>query len=456
MMRVELAILDGEVVTPRGRYRANVGVSGGKIVAVTTEAIEGAEVVDARGLQVLPGLVDCHVHFRDPAYTEKEDFTSGTRAAAKGGITTVLEMPTSDFAVATVELFERRRAILEPKAVVDFAMYGAAGTNPDDIPRLAEAGVVAFKTFLCPPHPGREQNWAGTYAVTTTDLLAAFRAVASTGRLSCVHAEDRELAYALYQQAQAQGLDEIGAYLAAHPTVVEIGPLQRAIRLAREAGARLHVIHITSAEGIDLVLEARARGQEVSMEVVPLYLFFSRDEVPELGPMGRLIPGVKQASDREALWKHLARGDVDVVASDHAAFSREDILGGFAGQGAPHAGYASIEHDSLLMLTQASRGRVTLERLVEVMSERPARLYGLYPRKGAIQPGADADLTLVDLQKRSVIRGAEMESKSKFTIYEGWEVLGMPVRTIVRGKTVMRDGQVVGQAGDGQLVRPVA
>ncbi len=452
----DLAIVNGRIVSPRGSFDANVGVRGGRIATITHDDIRGTETIDASSLLVLPGLIDCHVHFRDPAYTEKEDFTSGTRAAAKGGITTVLEMPTSDVAVSTAELFERRRAILEPKAVVDFGMYGAAGTNPEDIPRLAEAGAVAFKTFLCPPHPGRERNWAGVYAVTTTDLLAAFRAVASTGRLGCVHAEDRELAYALHRQATAQGLDELDAYLAAHPAIVEIEPLKRAIRFAREAGMRLHVIHITTAEGIELVLAARREGQAVSMEVVPLYLFFSRDDVRRIGPMARLIPGVKSAEDQAALWTQLQRGAVDVVASDHAAFTRQDIEGGFSGQGASHAGYASIEHDSLLMMTQVSQGRLTIERLVDVMSERPAMLYGLYPRKGAIQIGSDADFTLVDLTRHSTVKGAEMEAKVGFTIYEGWQVEGAPVRTIVRGNTVMNNGRVVGNPGDGRLVRPVA
>jgi allantoinase len=451
----DLAILGGEIVTPRGRYRANLGVRDGAIAAISGEQLEADETVDASGLQVLPGLIDCHVHFRDPAYTDKEDFTSGTRAAAKGGVTTVLEMPTSDVAVSTVERFERRRRILEQKAVVDFGMYGAAGAYPDQVAGLAAAGAVAFKTFLCPPHPGREQNWDGVWAVSTPDLLAIFRAIAATGRLGCVHAEDRELTYRLHEQARAEGLDEIDCYLAAHPTVVEVGPVFRAIRLAGEAGMRLHIIHVTSEEGLELALKARAGGQPVSLEVVPLYLFFSRDEVRELGPLGRLIPGVKSAEDQAALWRHLERGEVDVVSSDHAAFTRDDIMGGFGGKGLAHAGYASVEHDPLLLLTEVNRGRLTLERLVQVMAEGPARLYGLYPRKGAIQIGSDADLTLVDLQRRAVIRGAEMESKTKFTIYEGWEVQGVPTATFVRGRRVMDNGEVIGRPGYGQLIRPV-
>lgn len=454
-MAFDLAILNGEIVTSRGRYRANVGVQDGKIAAIATVAVEASEVVDASGLHVLPGLIDSHVHFRDPAYPEKEDFTSGTRAAAKGGIATVLEMPTSDIAVTTAERFHRRREILEQKAIVDFGMYGAAGTNPDDVPGLAAAGVVAFKTFLCPPHPGREQNWAGAYATTTSQVLTIFEAIAATGRLGCVHAEDRELAYTLDARARAEGLDRIDAYLAAHPTLVEVEPVHRAVRFAREAGMRLHIVHITSGEAIQFVLRARSDGQPVSMEVVPLYLFFSREDLRRLGPMGRFIPGVKAATDREALWTHLQRGDVDVVSSDHAAFTREDIEAGFGGKGAAHAGHASIEHDSSLMLTQVNHGRLSLERLVEVMAERPAQLYGLYPRKGAIQLGSDADFTLVDLKKCAVIRGSEMQSKTKFTIYEGWEVRGVPTHTIVRGKCVMRDGSVVGRPGYGQLVKPV-
>ncbi len=453
-MSYDLAIQNGEIVTPRGRYRASLGIEGGRIAAIADTPVEASEVVDASGLLVLPGLIDSHVHFRDPAYPEKEDFLTGTAAAARGGVTTVFEMPTSDVAVTTRERFRRRRAILEPKAIVDFGMYGGAGTNPDDLADLAEEGAIAFKTFMCPPMPGREQNWAGVYALTSPELYTIFRAVAATGRLGCVHAEDRLLVQALQAEATAAALGPIDAYLATHPRVVEIDPVQRAIRYAREVGMRLHIVHITSREAVELVLRARAAGQPVSVEVVPLYLFFAREDLPELGPLGRLVPSIQSAADREALWGYLARGDVDTVSSDHAAMSREDIEAGWSGRGVPHAGYASIEHDSLLMLTEAQRGRLSLERLVAVMSENPARLYGLYPRKGAIRVGADADLTLVDPDRHAVIRGAEMQSKVKFTVYEGWEVHGLPVYTFVRGTCVMRDGAVIGRPGHGQLVRP--
>lgn len=341
-MSYDLAIQNGEIVTPRGRYRASLGIEGGRIAAIADTPVEASEVVDASGLLVLPGLIDSHVHFRDPAYPEKEDFLTGTAAAARGGVTTVFEMPTSDVAVTTRERFRRRRAILEPKAIVDFGMYGGAGTNPDDLADLAEEGAIAFKTFMCPPMPGREQNWAGVYALTSPELYTIFRAVAATGRLGCVHAEDRLLVQALQAEATAAALGPIDAYLATHPRVVEIDPVQRAIRYAREVGMRLHIVHITSREAVELVLRARAAGQPVSVEVVPLYLFFAREDLPELGPLGRLVPSIQSAADREALWGYLARGDVDTVSSDHAAMSREDIEAGWSGRGVPHAGYASI------------------------------------------------------------------------------------------------------------------
>ena len=160
-MSYDLAILNGEIVTPRGRYRANLGIQDGRIAAISDGPLEASESVDASGLQVLPGLIDSHVHFRDPAYPEKEDFLSGTAAAARGGVTTVFEMPTSDVAVTTRERFRRRRAILESKAIVDFGMYGAAGTNSDDLADLAEEGAIAFKTFMCPPLPGARRTGPG-------------------------------------------------------------------------------------------------------------------------------------------------------------------------------------------------------------------------------------------------------------------------------------------------------
>jgi dihydroorotase-like cyclic amidohydrolase len=285
-------------------------------------------------------------------------------------------------------------------------------------------------------------------------MLTIFQAVVATGRLGCIHAEDRGLIHTLTDKALAEGLGPIETYVATHPTVAEVDPLQRAIRFAREAGMRLHVMHITSAEGIGLILAARAAGQPVTMEVVPLYLFFSREDLPVLGPMGRFVPGVQTRDDRAALWAHLQRGDVDTVSSDHASYTRQDIEDGWNGEGIGHAGYASIEHDVLLLLNEVNEGRLTLERVVQVMAEAPARLYSLYPRKGTIRVGSDADFTLVDMQRRMVIRGADMVSKAKFTIYEGRTVQGLPVYTIVRGRCVLRNGEIVGQPGYGQLVTP--
>lgn len=456
-MRHDLAIANGTVVTAGGRFAANLGLLDGKIAAISTAALDAAETIDATGLHVLAGVLDAHTHFRDPAFPDKEDFTSGTRAAAAGGVTTVLEMPAADVGTSNAARFEARRAILAAKAVVDFGLYGAAGQdNIADIPGLATAGAIAFKSFLREPYPDRQANFHGMVVTDDGALYRVTGAVAATGRLWTFHAENEEVVEALMAELPEFERDDPMWFARVRPDIVEEEATRKALQFARAAMARAHMVHITTASAVRAIAEAKAAGQAATAEACIGHLMLTEEALRTQGILGRTTPRLRTAEDQAALWEGLRRGWVDTIASDHASYTVHDMERGWEGRGAATAGYAGIEHMLPLVLTRAQAGELTLEQVTRAMSENPARLFGLWPRKGVIQVGADADLVLVDTGRRGRIDQREMVSKAKLSPFDGWQVTAVPVLTMVRGCVVMADGKVGGQPGYGQFLTPLA
>jgi dihydroorotase len=454
-MQHDLAIVNGTVVTSGGRFTANLGVQGGKIAVISTSALDAAETIDAAGLHVMAGVIDAHTHFRDPAYPEKEDFTSGTSAGAAGGVTTVLEMPAADVGTSNVERFHKRRAILAQKAVIDFGLYGASGQdNIPDIPGLAEAGAIAFKSILREPYPAREVNFFGMKVTDDGALYQVTRAVAATGRLWTFHAENEWIVEALEAALPRSEREDPMWFAHVRPDIVEEEATRKALLFARATGPRAHMVHITTASAVRAIAEAKAEGRAVSAEACIGHLMLTEESLRTQGILGRTTPRLRTAEDQAALWEGLRRGWVDTIASDHASYTIHDMDQGWDGRGAATAGYAGIEHMLPLVLTRALAGELTLEQVTRAMSENPARLFGLWPRKGAIQVGADADLVLVDTRRRWHIDQREMVSKAKLTPFDGWEATAAPVMTLVRGRVVMADGKITAQPGYGQFLTP--
>ena len=458
-MEVALVIVGGTVVTPDGVERLGIAIDEGRIVAIARdEDLPGAaQRIDATGLHVLPGLIDTHTHARDPSVAEREDFASATAAAAAGGITTILEMPISTPSVHSAEVFRARAAAVQPRAHVDFGLYGgAAGDNLADIEGLAEAGAVGYKTFRTAAPAGREREFIGLCAPDAADYLRALRCVAATGLPAAVHAEDAQLLARNQAELQAAGDRGPLSHARWRPPVVEVSSVAQCIELARAAGARLQLAHCSTAAAVALATSARAE-MAVTVETCPHYLFLTEEDIARYGPFAKINPPLRAADEVEALWACLRAGEIDVIGSDHSPF--------LVSEKAPYAddmwsalpGAPGLESLLPLMLTAVAEGRLDLERMVALTSGNAARIFGLRD-KGAVRVGADADFAIVDLARRGVIDTGRWLTRSRGTarIWDGRPVRGSLVATILRGREVFRDGTLRGAPGWGRLVVPTA
>lgn len=460
-MVYEWILRGGAVVTPSETYTADVGIRDGKIAAVGDLRGASAErVYDARGKYVLPGLIDEHVHSRDPGLTHKEDFYHATRAAAAGGITTILEMPNCIPPVVDAASFRGRVAELESKAFVDFGLFGMVlgDENADDLAPMAEAGAVGFKLFW--GYALDRQTKTLVYDASAREgtvpppdegqIFEAFRIAGRLGRAVAVHAENRELILHLTERERAAGGHDYAAFLRSRPPVNEVLTIQAGIALARAAGVHLHVLHIPTADGVEAVSEARRRGWAVTGETCPHYLFLTDEDYARVGVRMKILPPVREKRHQDRLWEALRSGDLQTVGSDHSPHTEEEKRGDV--WTAP-AGFCGVQTAVPLMLDAVSRGLLTLNRLVALMAENPARIWGLYGVKGVVRPGADADFTVVDMEKTWTVRGEALYSKSRVQPYEGWSGRGAPVAAFLRGRLIMENGKPLGKPV-GRLVRP--
>jgi dihydroorotase len=437
MTEVDLVIRGGEVVTPDAVFKASVAVNDGVIVAVGADELmpPAREVLDARGLHVLPGAIDVHVHFRDPGYPHKEDFASGTAAAAFGGVTTVFDMPNTIPPTGTADALAAKQKMAAEKAHVDFGLYGLLGDDTiANVPALIDGGVIGFKLYM-------GNTFGKIPSPSTGAMLEAFETVAPTGKRISLHAETNSIMERRETQLRAAGRTEALAHIASRPPVVAVEAVSRAAILAEWTGARIHVLHISSAEELRPLREAKARGVDITGETCPHYLMLSTDDYPRLGGVIRVNPPVREAENQEPLWAALADGTIDLIATDHAPHAieektRNDIW-------TVDAGFPGVETQMPLMLTAVNAGRMTICDYVRLAAAAPAKIWGLYPKKGVIQPGADADIAIVDLAREWAIDDANLQSRAKITPWNGRRVRGLPIHTLVRGRFVMRERQLV-------------
>jgi allantoinase len=456
-------IRNGSLVTSNEIYEADIYIKDGKIAAISTERLEGSalEETDAKGCHVLPGLIDVHIHSRDPGATHKEDFFHSTQAAAAGGVTTVFEMPNTNPPINNVENFRRQVENLEPKAHVDFAVWAIClgRLNLADIRSLNEAGVIAFKFFWGYAVHSKTFQLIYNYKEGQEDVIPPFRdgevleifeEVAKTGKLLAIHAENSDIIQHLTRKIEESGRLDYEALIEGRPSLAELTTVQTGIAFSRQTGARLHILHVSSGEAVESIKQAQQQGYSITAETCPHYLFLSNEDYEQVGPAMKVYPVVKYKKDQDALWKGISEGILTVVCSDHAPHTEKEKDGDLW---SIPAGMCGVESLVPLMLNAVNDGKLTLQKLVEVLSENPAKHFNIYPQKGSLQIGTDADFTIVDMNKKDVIRREALHSKSKVTAFDGFKVTGMPVATIVRGKTVMKNGEVMG-APSGQLVVP--
>src|SRR5918999_2810451 len=451
--------LDGELdLVIRGRVvlsgaepaAGQLAVAGGRIAAVAGPGapLSGRREIDCGDALLLPGVVDAHVHTSSSA---EEGIAACTRAAAAGGVTTVIDMPYDhDRMVADPETFAAKAAQVEREAVVDVALWATVPPQGplEHVAELVEAGACAFKLSTFDTDPRRFPR------VPDDQLLAAFGAIGRAGGLAGVHSENDEIVRAGIARLRAAGRGDAPAHAESRPPVAQTEAIARCLELARAAGVRLHLCHVTIERGVELARRARADGVDVSVETCPHYLLLDEAELARRGGEAKINPPLRPHEEVEALWRRLAAGEIDLVSSDHVGWPAarkhgEDVFE--LASGAPGVELIlPLMHDAV-----AERG-LPLAQLTRILSEAPARRFGLWPQKGSLMPGADADLVVLDPLEEWVVDPGELVTAAGWSPYSGRRLRGRIRRGIGRGEELFADGQVLAGPGRGQLVRPSA
>jgi len=429
----DLVIEGGTVVRPDGRAKVHLYVRDGCIAAVSGQRHAADRRIDADGLLVLPGMVDTHVHLMDPGPTEREDFPTGTAAAAARGVTTIVEHTHAE-PIREVSDLEDKRGYLDGRSNVDFGL--AAHVWPDRIDGLSDlwsAGITFFKIFTCTTH--------GVPGLDAAQLLRSFRAMASFGGSALVHCEDESITEHAEQVLRKAGREDGAVISEWRNREAELVAVQVTALLAELTGARASIAHVSNPAVAELIARARARGAALGAEACPQYLLLREDELVDHGSFRKFTPPARARSsaDEDAMWDLLRRGVLTHIATDHAPATVEQKTDGSIWD--VHFGLPGLDTTLPLMIDSALRGRISVEEVVQRYSWEPARWYGLAPRKGHLGVGADADLVLVDPASTGTIRNEDVISKAGWTPYAGRDVRGSVLRTFLRGDEIGAGGR---------------
>lgn len=451
MSSYDLLVRGGHVVSSNGLQQADIAVSDGRIVAIEPELSGTAhEEIDARGLHVLPGGIDAHVHFNEPGRTSWEGFASGSRALAAGGMTTFFDMPLNSSPPTLSRAdFLRKQEAARASSLVDFALWG--GLTPHNLTtleELAECGVIGFKAFLS--HSGLEEF----PAVDDLTLYEGMEKAARLGKIVAVHAESEPITAALTRRALAEGRISARDYVNSRPVIAELEAITRALLFASETGCALHIVHVSSGRGVQLVIDARARGVNVTCETCPHYLALTTEDMYQLGAVAKCAPPLRSQEEQDALWQHLLAGHIQFVASDHSPAPPDmktgehffQIWGGISG-------CQSLLH---VLLTEGyERRSLSLSAITTLTAEHVAQRFGLTNRKGRLAIHMDADFALVDMNQQYALSKHDLFYRHQHSPYVGRTFRGKIVRTVVRGMTVFCNGQPISSAV-GRLLVPTA
>ncbi|RUU68658.1 dihydroorotase [Mesorhizobium sp. M2C.T.Ca.TU.009.01.2.1] len=425
----------GTVVNADGLSRGDIGIAAGKVAAIIApdEAAEAGTVVDASGSFVLPGLVDAHVHLRDPGLTHKEDFSSGTHAAALGGVTTVLDMPTDEPWTATAEQLADKMATTEGRIHVDVGLQAVVSRDLSLVPRLLDRAPVSFELFTA--------DVPDAFLFATLDMVAeALKAFTGTDTLIGISPGDQSI---LTGSSERDRSGTITAFLDSRPPLAEANGIARALVAAASAEARIHVRQINSELGAETW--SRLRGiADASVETTPQNLFFTARDYETQGANLKASPPLRSPHDVDALRAALGAGLIDIVATDHAPHAPAEKAARYAAFADIPGGMPGLQTLLPAMLRLVDEGLIGLPDLVRMCSTNPAERFGLGRRKGRIAAGYDADLLIVDPRRSSIIANADQVSRAGYTPFDGWTVKARLKNVFLRGREIVRDGRLVG------------
>ena len=433
------AYLNGQVI------ECSIAVEEGKIFKIgkETQMPNADEKTNLKGMLVLPGLIDEHVHLRDEGKAYKEDFLSGTGAAAAGGFTTVLDMPNNEPVTMSVATLRNRMALAHRKILVNVGFYSEFPKKLSEIQEIVSEGAVGFKLFM-------GNQIGGLNIDEDEDLQNAFKEVAPMKVPVAVHAEDRTLLATNEEKLKRTQKNSPAAFQNAHSVQVEAKAIERLLRDSASTDVHLHFCHVSTKDGLNAIEEAKKAGRKVTCEVTPNHLLLSSVDVQRVGQMLIIAPPLRSSEQVEALWKGLEDGSVDSFGSDHAPHTLEEKSA--ASVWDVKVGVPGLETTLSLVMTQVRKNRLSLSQAVTLLAEKPAKIFGLRNR-GRLEKDLNADLTVVDFNEKFRVDASKFKSKAKFSPYDGWEVWGKPVKTYVNGSLVFDEGEIVAKLGSGSIVR---
>jgi dihydropyrimidinase len=452
---MDLVIKDATILGESGAYEGSIGIKRGKIASIHGRrvAIESRRTIDASGMFVLPGIIDVHVHMGIPVRgtVSSDDFASGSIAGAFGGVTTMIDFAMQARGGSLLEALERRRAVAEPASAIDFALHcGITDWNEAtrrEMRHVVRSGVTSFKLFMIYKDRG--------YMADDGVLFECFQEAGARNAVVAVHAENPYLIDVFTRKALASGRKGVSLHALSRPNLTESEAVQRAVYLASMSDARIYICHMSTAEACHIVEEWRSLGYPVAAETCPQYLTLTEEILKRRnGHLYATCPPVRSQEDCDYLWEAIENGSVQVVSTDHCTFTRKQKAlwkGDF--RKIPF-GLPGIETLLPILFTHGlCAGRISPETLVRVLCGSPARLFGLFPRKGSLRIGSDADLVIIDPAREVKVTPRALHMNCDYSPYMGMRLRGFPITTVLRGQVIQQDGRFLGRCGDGIFLK---
>lgn len=449
----DLVIINGSIVLPDGVIPADIGISGETIAALLTpgQAPAGRRIIDAAGRLIFPGAIDTHAHLNDPGFTWREDYAHGTQAAAVGGVTTVIDMPMQNTpALTDGTIFDAKLEHVSSQAWTDFCFWGGlVDHNIEKLEELQARGCVAVKSFIGPVSPDY-------VSLTMGQVREALQRLAPLGLRAGFHCEDYSIIKWEEARAQRKATVTWQDFLDSRPLIAEVMATRNILDLARETGAKVHIAHVSHPEVAELIRQAQRSGIDVTAETCSHYLTFSQDEVLTRGSLFKCAPPLRERSAVDRLWDYVLDGTLASICSDHSPCAPAEKSEADHGIFGAWGGISGIQSLFQVIFDEAVvRRGYPPTLLARRLSEGPARTFGIWPRKGVICVGSDADLVLVDPDRDWTITAESLHYVNPISAFVGTCGQGLPVMTLVRGRVVAENGQIVSAAPHGQLIRPI-
>lgn len=447
----DLCIRNGLIVNPYQTFLGSVLIKNGRIVSLLDHSMplpKAKRIIDVGGKYVLPGAIDPHVHFNDPGYMEAEDFYTGTCSAAAGGVTTIFDMPLTNPLPATAETFQAKINEVSSKAVVNFGLWGAlTKSNLPELEEMIHLGAIGFKAFLIssPKMP----------AIDDFSLVEAMKFLSDKNRMIGVHCENESIVKGYSDFFKKRKKNKPIDFFRSKPEIAEYEATNRVALLAQETNAKVHIVHCSIPKAVEVVKRFRSQGAKISVETCIHYLTLTTEDFLEIGPYAQCTPPLKSAKDLESMWEHVLDGSIDCISSDHSPFTFEEKEKGFSSIWNSPAGITGVQTWLPVFFSEGVHKRqMPLSKFVMLCSTRVAQIFGLYPKKGVIAPGSDADLVIFDPEAKWVVASDDLLYKKKWSPFIGKEIKGRVDMTIVGGEVIYQDGAIIAKGGQGRFVYP--